>query len=408
MTAAMVDRTHFERLDRDDPLAHLRRRFSLPPDIVYLDGNSLGPLPSHVPEVVADAVELQWGTDLIKSWNRHGWWSLAAEVGQRIARLIGASPDTVIGGDTTTVAIYKAAWAAARMRPGRRRLVTDTGNFPTDLYALEGVARQAGWEIVATEPGDIADFIDEDTALVALTHVDYRTGRKHDMAALTEAAHRAEALVLWDLCHSVGAMNLDLGEADLAVGCGYKYLNGGPGAPAFVYVHPRHLETVENPIQGWWGHARPFEMETAWSPGKGINRMQVGTQPILSMISLSAALDVFDGVEMTEIRAKSELLTESFIHLVDERLEGFEVVTPRDPRRRGSHVSLQHPEARRIMAALIAEGVVGDVRPPSLLRFGLAPTFVRHVDVWEAVERLRKVMEEESWRRVPAAEGPVT
>ena len=404
----MLERSHFETLDSADPLATLRDRFQLPTGVIYLDGNSLGPLPSHVPAVVERVVRQEWGSDLIRSWNDNGWWTLAQEVGERIAPLIGAPSGSVIAGDTTTIVLYKAVGGARPLRPGRRVILTDDGNFPTDLYALRSLAGQVDAEMAAVAPEAVSDAIDDSVAVVALTHVDYRTGRRHDMAAITAAAHAAGAVMVWDLSHSAGAMDLDLSESDMALGCGYKYLNGGPGAPAFVYVRPDHLTAFENPIAGWWGHRDPFAMDTRFTPADGIRRLAVGTQPILSMVALHAALEIFEGVDMGEVRRKSEVLVADFITLVEERLPGFEIVTPRDPSGRGSHVSLAHPEARRIMAALIARGVIGDLRPPNLLRFGLAPTYLRHLDIWEAVEILVDIMETAAWRETKGAAGPVT
>lgn len=403
----VLDREYFERLDAADPLGPLADRFQLPAGVTYLDGNSLGPLPAHVPAVVADVVEQQWGRDLITSWNRHDWWNLAARTGDRIARLIGTEPGTVIAGDTTTVAVYKAVGAAQRLRPDGA-ILTDSGNFPTDLYALGSLADQTGAQLEVVVPEEVAERIDGSVGVVSLTHVDYRTGRRHDMAQLTERAHSVGALIVWDLCHSAGAMDLDLASADFAVGCGYKYLNGGPGAPAFIYVNPAHHAQVENPIHGWWGHAAPFEMRTRFEPAEGVGRMAVGTQPIISLAALHAALDVFEGVDGAALRAKSETMTTNFIRLADERLEGFDVVTPRLAGARGSHVSLAHPEATSIMTALIEVGVIGDVRPPNLLRFGFAPAFQRHVDVWDAVDALEDVMADERWRQVQARSGTVT
>lgn len=403
----MFDRAHFEALDDADPLSNAVARFSLPDGVVYLDGNSLGPLAVHVPGVVQQVVEEEWGEDLIRSWNANGWWEKARVVGDRIASMIGAPNGTVVVGDTTTVSVYKAASAACRLRPGPPTILTDSGNFPTDLYALGSVADRFGKELRVLPPEEIVAAIGDDTSLVALTHVDYRTGRRHDMAEITATARAAGAIVVWDLAHSVGVMDLDLSEADMAVGCGYKYLNGGPGAPAFIYVAERHQDDFINPIAGWWGHHAPFEMSERFEPAGGIARAQIGTQPIISLAALEAALDVFEDVDMTLLREKSERLTSDFIALVDERLDGFEVVTPRDASARGSHVSLSHPEAESMMAALIADGVIGDVRPPNLLRFGFAPIYQRHTDVWDAVERLARVVSEGTWRGARVT-GPVT
>lgn len=404
----MLRRVDFEERDATDPLAELRSRFTLPEGVIYLDGNSLGPLPRHVPDVIDDAVRRQWGSDLIRSWNDNAWWEMPVRVGARIASLIGVPEDSVVVGDTTSVALFKAASAARRLRPDRRVILTDSGNFPTDLYVLSSVAEASGATLEIVEPERVGERIDSDVAVMALTHVDYRTGRRHAMEELTAAAQAEGALVVWDLCHSAGAMSLDLSTADMAVGCGYKYLNGGPGAPAFAYIHPRHQEVFVNPIAGWWGHADPFAMEPGFRPAGGVRRALVGTQPILAMVALEAALDAFEGVDMAALRQKSELLVAGFVDLVDERLEGFEVVTPRQASERGSHVSVAHPEAAGIMAALIERGVIGDVRPPNLLRFGLAPLYSRHVEVWDAVEAIGGVMESEAWKRVVTKHGPVT
>lgn len=404
----MLERTHFEELDHRDPLASTVAKFSLPDGVIYLDGNSLGPLPSHVPERIEAVVREEWGNDLIRSWNRNGWWTLAQRVGERIAKLIGAPSGSVIAGDTTTVAVFKAVGGARRLRPDRRIILTDSGNFPTDIYAMGSVADRSDAVVEVVEPEGVVDRIGNDVAVVALTHVDFRSGRRHDLAAVTRAAHEAGAMMVWDLAHSAGAMDLDLSEADMAVGCGYKYLNGGPGAPAFMYVNPRHQDAFVNPIAGWWGHAEPFAMQPEFQPASGIHRAQVGTQPIISLAALHAALEVFEGVDSGALRAKSELLVADFIRLVDERLPGFELVTPSKPAQRGSQVSLAHPQAPAIMASLILEGVIGDVRPPNLLRFGLAPAFQRHVDVWDAIEVLGSVISEERWRRALGPDGPVT
>lgn len=404
----MPGRGHFEGLDAADPLRHLRDLFRLPKGQVYLDGNSLGPLPVHVPEAVRRTVEDEWGRDLIASWNEHGWWDLARRVGDRIAPLLGVPPGTVVAGDSTTVSLYKGVAAARRLRPGRDVILTDSGNFPTDLYALGSVAEQTGADLVVVDPDQVEGRLGDDVAVVALTHVDYRTGRRHPLERMTEAARAAGVVTVWDLSHSVGAMDLDLSGADLAVGCGYKYLNGGPGAPSFFYVNQVHHEDFTNPIAGWWGHRAPFAMEPTFRPARGIGRAQVGTQPILSLVALDAALDVFEGVDPVALRRKSELLVRDFVALAEERLDGFRVVTPPEPDMRGSHVSLAHPEAGGVMAALIERGVVGDVRPPGLLRFGLAPVYQRHVDIWEGVETIRHVMETHEWRRPRDRAGPVT
>lgn len=392
-------------LDGADPLDGCRRMFSLPDGIVYLDGNSLGPVSSGVAERVAATVGGEWGEGLIRSWNTAGWVDLPARVGDRIARLIGARPGTVMVGDSTTVNLYKAVEAARRLRPGRRFVVSDSGNFPTDLYVLQGLCAAAGLELEVVAPEAVATAICDDTAVVALTEVDYRTGRRHDLAGITAATHAAGALSVWDLAHSAGAFPVEVEAAgvDFAVGCGYKYLNGGPGAPAFVYVAPSLRQEWRNPISGWFGHARPFAFEPVFDPAGGIDRAAIGTPPILSLAALDAALDVFDGIDLAQVREKSLALTDLFIDLIDERLGSMEVVTPREHEARGSQVSLRHPEGYPMMQALIARGVIGDFRAPDIMRFGFAPLYVRYVDVYDAVEELVRIVESGEWQRAEYA-----
>ena len=403
MAIVTSTRAEAELLDRQDPLGPLRKRFVLPPGVVYLDGNSLGALPRGVAERVARAVESEWGTDLIRSWNSADWISLPRRVGARIARLVGAPEDSVIAGDSTSVQLFKLLVAAARLRPERRVILTEPGNFPTDSYVAASVARLSKLELRWCDPADVEASLDEDVAVLSLTHVDYRTGRMHDAAAITAAAHRAGALTLWDLAHSTGAVPVALQQwdTDLAVGCGYKYLCGGPGAPAFAYVHPRWQEPLDQPLAGWMGHAAPFALELDYRPASGIGRVATGTPPVLSMVALDAALDAFDGVSIDALRAKSVELTELFIRLADERLTayGVSVASPRNPAQRGSQVSLRHEQAYAVVQALIARGVVGDYREPDLARFGFAPLYVRFVDVWDAVDQLASVLAAEEWRR---------
>jgi kynureninase len=385
------------RLDADDPLAAARDRFVLPDGMVYLNGNSLGPLPAAVPDVVRDVVERQWGRDLITAWNVHDWWDAPRRVGARIARLVGADDDEVLVADSTSANLFKVLVAAARMRPGRDTLVIEPGNFPADLYIADSVGELLGLRVVRVEPGDVGAVLDDDVAVVSFSHVDYRTGRAHDMAGVTAAVHDAGALAVWDLSHSAGALPVDLGgcDVDLAVGCTYKYLNGGPGAPAYVMVARRHHETVRSPLTGWTGHARPFAMEGTYEPAPGIDRMRNGTPPMLSLLALEAALDAFDGLSMDAVRAKSLSLTSLFLTLVDDVLAplGFEAVTPRTDAERGSQVSLRHPAAYGVVQGLLARGVVGDYREPDLVRLGFAPLYLRHVDVVRAVEQVAAVVE---------------
>jgi kynureninase len=382
--------------DAADPLAGVRERFTLPEHLVYLDGNSLGPLPVGVAATVADVVERQWGRDLITSWNRHGWWDAPRRVGARIARLVGAHDDEVLVADSTSSNLFKVLVAAVRLRPGRRTLVIEPGNFPADLYVAESVADLLGLRLVHVDPADVGEVLGDDVAVVCFSHVDYRTGRAHDMAGITAAVHDAGALAVWDLSHSAGALTVDLTgcAVDLAVGCGYKYLNGGPGAPAYVMVARRYQDDVRSPLTGWTGHARPFAMEGSYEPAPGIDRMRNGTPPMLSLLALDSALDAFDGLAMTDVRRKSLSLTSFFLELADEFLVplGFEPVTPRADDERGSQVSLRHTSAYGVVQALIARDVVGDYREPDLVRLGFGPLYLRHVDVVRAVETILAVV----------------
>ena len=381
-------------LDARTPLPSRRELFDLPDGVVYLCGNSLGALPRAVPGRLAEVVTREWGQGLVGSWNSAGWSRLSARVAERIAPLVGADGVDMVVGDSTSVTLFKTLVAAARLRPGRSVIVMEPTTFPTDGYVAAGVARTLGMELRWCDPADPAAALDEDVAVLALTHVDFRTGAMFDMAALTRAAHDAGAVTVWDLCHSAGAVPVDLGGcgADLAVGCTYKYLNGGPGSPAFAWVAPRHQEELDQPITGWWGHARPFDMVLDYQPAPGATRMTSGTPPVVALSALETALEVFEGVEADALRAASLSLTDLFIRLVDERLEGFELVTPRDHDRRGSQVALRHPDAYGIVQALIARGVVGDFRAPNIARFGFAPLYVTHSDVFDAVEHLAQVL----------------
>jgi kynureninase len=400
-----LTRTACQALDAADPLAGWRERFALPDGVIYLDGNSLGPLPKATAGVLEDVVRRQWGQDLITSWNRHGWVDLPQRLGAKIARLIGAAAHEVIVADSTSVNLFKLVASALGLRPGRRVVLSERGNFPTDLYVAQGLGELLGerldLRLVSREELEAA--LDEHTALLMLTHVDYRTGRLHDMARLTRAAQDAGALVLWDLAHSAGAVPVDLhgAGADLAVGCGYKYLNGGPGAPAFLFVAERWHEQIRQPITGWFGHARPFAFDPAYRPAAGITRFLAGTPPILSMKALEAGVDMLLEVDQRDLRQKSVALTETFIRLIEERCGdfGFAIASPRRTEERGAQVALRHGDGYPIVQALIARGVIGDFRGPDLLRFGFAPLYVRFVDVWDAVDALRAVMSGRLWDR---------
>lgn len=398
---------------RRDPVLR-REMFDLPEGVIYLDGNSLGPLPRAVPARLARAVEEEWGRLLIRGWNEGcdglGWLDLPARVGDRIGRLIGAPEGSVKAGDSTTVNVVKTLSAALALQaedaPARRVVLSDQGNFPTDLYAAQELltALGKGHVLKVVAPEEVEAAIDDSVAVLMLTEVDYRTGRLHDMAALTSKAHAAGALTLWDLAHSAGALPVDLtgAGADFAVGCGYKYLNGGPGAPAFAFVAPRLADRVASAVAGWMGHDAPFAFEPGYRPAAGADRLRVGTPPVLSMIALEAALGAWEGVDMAELRARSISLCDLFVEEV-ERLcagePGLSLASPRDGRRRGSQVSFRHPEGYAVMQALIAEGVIGDFRAPDMMRFGVAPLYVREEDVREAAARLAAILRERRWDR---------
>lgn len=404
-------------LDARDPLAALRAQFTLPEGVIYLDGNSLGVLPSAVPARVAAAVQQEWGEGLIRSWNSAHWVDLPQRVGDKIGRLIGALPGQTLAGDSTSVNLYKALSAAIALvraggEPQRRVIVSERSNFPTDLYIAESLARQHGFTLKLVEPDEIAAQFGPTLAVLMLTHVNYRTGRMHDMAALTRAAHDSGALALWDLAHSAGAVPVDLNgaDADFAVGCGYKYLNGGPGAPAFLWAHPRQLARMERddlwqPLTGWFGHAAPFEFTPQYRPAGGIARFACGTPPVLGLTALEVGVDSVLAAEplggMAALRRKSLALTCHFITLVEKHCagHGLGVITPRQENERGSQVNLAHDDgAYAIVQALIARGVIGDFRAPDVLRFGFTPLYTRFVDVWDAVEQLRQVLESGEWK----------
>jgi kynureninase len=386
-------------LDRDDELAAFRERFVLPDGVIYLDGNSLGPLPKATKARLAEVLEQEWGQSLIRSWTEHGWIDLQFRIGEKIGQLIGATRGTTVVTDSTSVNLFKLLASALDQRPGRKVILTEDGNFPSDLYVAQGLVAllQNGHEVRAVS--DVAAAIDEQTAVLMLTHVNYRSGAMHDMAALTRAAHAAGALVLWDLSHSVGAVPLQLSvdDVDFAVGCGYKYTNGGPGAPAFLHVAKRLQADLRLPLTGWLGHAEPFAFESGYRPASGIARAVVGTPPILSLAALEMGIDVALEAPMQLVRAKSLRLAEMFIALM-EREAGFRLLTPREPTARGSQVAFAHSDGYAIMQALIERGVIGDFRAPDVLRFGLAPLYVRYVDVWDAVATLHDVMRTGAWR----------
>ncbi|MFI7453777.1 kynureninase [Nonomuraea sp. NPDC049714] len=385
------DRERCLALDAEDPLRHFRHEFTLPEGVIYLVGNSLGALPKRTPERVRQAVEDEWGARLVGGWNSAGWYDQPLTVGDRIAPLIGAGPGQVVAGNTTSIAIHQAVAAALRLRPGRRVIVSDARNFPTDHYMVEGLAGALGGH----EIRDFAAGRFDDAAVVLLSEVDYRTGERHDVPEVTARVHAAGALMIWDVCHSVGALQVDVSAADFAVGCTYKYLNAGPGAPAFLYVNPRHHAGAENVLSGWHSHAEPFAFEAHYRPAEGIRRFAVSTPHVLSFAALEAALDVWERVPLDLLRAKSVALGALLVDLVGDALE---LASPADPDRRGSHVSFRHPDGYPVMRALIDRGVHGDFRAPDALRFGLAPLYTRYVDVYDAAVTLREVLDKELWR----------
>ena len=380
-----------------------RALFDLPPGLVYLDGNSLGPLPKAAPARMERAMRAEWGGMLIGGWNKAGWMEQPRRLGDRIGRLIGAESGHVVLGDTLSIKVFQALAASLALRPGRRVILSDTGNFPSDLYMAEGLVRMLGGrhELRLVEPEAVEEAITEDVAVILITEVDYRTGRRHDMARLTGRAHAMGALAVWDLAHSAGALPVDVsgGSADFAVGCTYKYLNAGPGAPAFIAVAPGHAHEAPPALSGWLGHRAPFAFELSYSAGVGIDRMRVGTPPVLAMAALEAAMDVWDAVDMGDLRRASLALTDRFIAGVEAACPELVLATPRDHERRGSQVSFRHPEGYAAMQALIARGVIGDFRAPDIMRFGFTPLYIGEAEVDRAVEVIAEVMDRRLWDR---------
>ena len=383
--------------------ARTRALFHLPEGVVYLDGNSLGPLPLAARERVARLLDDEWGEMLIRGWNEAGWMDAPARIGDRVGRLIGAAPGTMVMGDTLSIKVYQALAAALELRPDRRVILSDHGNFPSDLHMAKGLVRilGRGHELRLVAPEEVEAALDERVAALMLTEVDYRTGRLHDMAGLTRAAHAVGALTIWDLAHSAGALPIDLGGtgADFALGCTYKFLNGGPGAPAFIYVAPRHIERVRPALSGWLGHEAPFAFDLEYRPGPGIARMRVGTPSILGLAALDAALDAWAGVSIDDVRERSMALSELFIAEAGRRCPELELVSPRAPAERGSQVSFRFADACAFMQALIERGVIGDFRPPDVMRFGIAPLYLDAGDIVRAAGIMEEVFEERSGDR---------
>lgn len=402
---ALPDLSAVEAMDAADPLRSMRERFVLPEGVIYLDGNSLGAASPAVFGELQKAATQEWAEDLIRAWNTAGWFDMPVVLGDQLGRLIGATAGQTVVCDTTSINIYKVLHAALAMRPDRHVIVAEGDSFPTDLYMAEGVASTRPGAVLRLEGVDAAnveELIDDQVAVILLNHVNYKSGELRDMAALTRKAHDAGALIVWDLCHTAGAMpvELDKANADFAVGCTYKYLNGGPGAPAFLYVATRHQGEARQPLSGWWGHARPFAFEQGYAAGSGIRRFLCGTQPVLSMRALKGALDLWDDVDLTVLREKSIALTDLFIQLVEVKCAGYglELESPRDGSKRGSQVSFIHEHGYRIMRALIERGVIGDFRAPSTIRFGFTPLYVGYKDVWAAVAVLEDILRTEAWK----------
>ncbi len=383
--------------------ASLRAQFDLPKGVIYLDGNSLGPLPKAAAARVAKTITEEWGQMLITGWNKAGWMAQPSVIGDRIAKLIGAEAGSVVMGDTLSIKVYQALASALEMNPTRRVILSDTGNFPSDLYMAEGLCRTLGpeYSLKTVAPEDVLDAIDDTIAVTLITEVDYRTGRKHDMQAITARAHQHGALTVWDLAHSAGALPVHLAtcQADFAVGCTYKYLNSGPGGPAFIYVAPRHQDAARPALSGWLGHAAPFAFDLTYQPGAGIERMRVGTPPVLQLAALEASLDIWDQADMADVRARSIALTDRFINGIEAACPDLTLASPRDGQQRGSQASFRHPQGYAIMQACIAQGVIGDFRAPDILRFGFTPLYTSEQDVDGAVKILSGIMQNALWDR---------
>src|SRR5580658_2469033 len=401
--ASMISREACVARDAADPLRGFRERFVLPESLIYLDGNSLGPMPRAAADVLNRTIEQEWGHDLIKSWNSAGWFDMPVRLGDRVGALIGAASGQTVVCDTTSVNLYKAIHAAIGLRPDRNVIIAEDESFPTDLYIVEGAMKSAGRpmqrRLIGADGPSVEALLDRNVAVAVLSHVNYRTGELLDMAAITRQIHAAGALVVWDLCHSLGVVEIafDRDAVDFAVGCTYKYLNGGPGSPAFISVAKIHQATAQHPLSGWWGHAAPFAFDRDFRPDTGIKRFLCGTQPIISLRGVDAALDALDGVEVAALRQKSLALTELFIARVAALLADVEIVTPRDAVSRGSQVSIAFDRGYAVVQAMIARGVIGDFRAPDIMRFGFAPLYVRFSDVWDAAEILADCIHAEVW-----------
>ncbi|MCX7561743.1 kynureninase [Sulfitobacter sp. F26204] len=403
----MITRNDCLELDQVDPMAATRDQFCLDAGLIYLDGNSLGAQPKDAAEKLETTITKEWRSGLIRSWGAAGWYTMPGDLGDRIGNLIGAGPGQMVVCDTTSINIYKALRAAMHMRNDRHVIVSETASFPTDLYMIEGAMKAKpgtySTRLLANADDDIADLIDEDVAVILLSNVDYKTGKLHDMERVTKLAHNAGALIIWDLCHSAGVLPMDLDgiNADFAVGCTYKYLNGGPGSPAYIYVANRHQEVATQPLSGWMGHASPFAFDPAYTPATGINRFLCGTQPVLSMKGVEISLDLFDTMDIQSIRAKSQKMTQLFIDLVAQHpsCKALKLVSPTDPLKRGSHVSFEFENGYPVIKAMIEKGVIGDFRAPSIMRFGFAPYYLGFADIFDAVEIMADCIDKRVWAK---------
>lgn len=403
----MITFEQCQQWDAEDELANLKSQFDLPQGFIYLDGNSLGAKPIKAMDCAQQVINQQWGTDLINSWNKAGWWDLPVRLGNKIGQLVGARENETVVTDTTSMNLFKVLATAIgiqQQHPTRKTIIAERDSFPTDLYMIEGFMAliNQGYKLqLIDQPEDLPQYLDEQTAVVVLSHVNYRTGYLHDMAAVNQAAHAQGALIIWDLCHSIGAVPIDLNgsNSDFAIGCTYKYLNGGPGSPAMLWVHSRYQTAFNQPLSGWWGHAKPFAMDVSYTPADNVRRYLCGTQPIVSMSLVECGVDIFLQTDMQALRQKSLRLTDVLIQLLEQECAGYDLtlITPREHLHRGSHISVRHPHGYAIVQALIARGVIGDYREPEVIRLGVTPLYLSFCDIWQAVQHLKQVLVSQEW-----------
>lgn len=403
----MITFEQCQQWDAEDELANLKSQFDLPQGVIYLDGNSLGAKPIKAMDCAQQVINQQWGTDLINSWNKAGWWDLPVRLGNKIGQLVGARENETVITDTTSMNLFKVLATAIgiqQQHPTRKTIIAERDSFPTDLYMIEGFMAliNQGYKLqLIDQPEDLPQYLNEQTAVVVLSHVNYRTGYLHDMAAVNQAAHAQGALIIWDLCHSIGAVPIDLNgsNSDFAIGCTYKYLNGGPGSPAMLWVHSRYQTAFNQPLSGWWGHAKPFAMDVSYTPADNVRRYLCGTQPIVSMSLVECGVDIFLQTDMQALRQKSLRLTDVLIQLLEQECAGYDLtlITPREHLHRGSHISVRHPHGYAIVQALIARGVIGDYREPEVIRLGVTPLYLSFCDIWQAVQHLKQVLVSQEW-----------